>query len=288
MANKGKRRTKGRKAMEKKMPEFIYLFIYLNHLKELVCQGKGLVSLECASHDPDWMDQVLQVPPSLFRFGCTAVLPTNCNLFRWRTRADRSCPLCGKPQTTLHVLNNCVPQLDKYTWRHDSVLQAIAGFVAQHLESDSVKLLVDLHGHRNYYGLFPTSIHITTQRPDILLINQALKQIALVELTMCAEENIDSAARRKKCKYQVLTDELVHLGWHASFLSIEIGSRGNMRDSLSRTMSHLVKDCLLGEYKKADFKAFSLRCSTISLRASYMIWLTRGTAALPEAQPLLS
>jgi len=261
------------------------------HLKELVCQGKGLAALECASHDPDWMDQVLQVPPSLFRFGCTAlldVLPTNCNLFRWRKRADRNCPLCGRPQTTLHVLNNCVPQLGKYTWRHNSVLQAIVAFMAQHLPTDGgVRALVDLEGHRFHYGVFPTSIHITAQRPDILFINGAAKKICLVELTMCAEENIDSAARRKKCKYQALTDELNYVGWDASFLSIEIGSRGNMRDSLSRTLSRLVKIGLLGKFKPAEFKPFSVHLSTITLRASYMIWLTRSSAAIPDGQPLL-
>ena len=38
------------------------------HLKELVCQGKALAALESASHYRDWMDQVLQVPPSLSGF----------------------------------------------------------------------------------------------------------------------------------------------------------------------------------------------------------------------------
>jgi hypothetical protein len=266
------------------------------HLKELTCQGKALVSLECSSHDPDWMDQILQVPSSLFRFGCEAmldVLPTNCNLFRWRKRADRNCPLCGKPQTTLHVLNNCQPQLDKYTWRHDSVLLAIADFLATHLAGDGVRLLVDLQGHRFSYSLFPAAIYATTQRPDIVFIgptgNDGKPRITLVELTMPAEENIEAAARRKKCKYQPLTDGLRSppLCYSAEFLSIEIGSRGTMTDSLSRTLARLVKRGHLEKFKPADFKQFSMRCSSIALRASYMIWLTRGSAAMPDKQPLL-
>jgi hypothetical protein len=259
-------------------------------LKELTIQGKGLAALECADHDPDWMDQVLQVAPSLFRFGCMSlldVLPTNCNAFRWRKTADRRCALCGRPQTTLHVLNNCVPQLGKYSWRHDSVLLAIAGFMVDHAVGDHVQLLVDLDGHKLRYKVLPTWIHITTQRPDIVLVNRDKKSISLVELTMCAEENIDSAARRKKCKYQRLTDELDGLGWDVEFLSIEIGSRGNMRDALSATMSALVKIGHLGKYKKAEFKDFSLRCSMITLRASFMIWLTRESASIPDDQPLL-
>ena len=157
------------------------------HLKELVCQGKALAALESASHDPDWMDQVLQVPPSLFRFGCTSlldVLPTNCNLFRWRKRADRNCPLCGRPQTTLHVLNSCASQLDKYTWRHIIVLLAIADFLVTHLAEGDVKLLVDLPGHRCHYNVIPTSIYMTAQRPDIVFIDRsgAKPAITLVEL----------------------------------------------------------------------------------------------------------
>ena len=260
------------------------------HLSELVIQGKGLTALECASHDPDWMDQVLQVSPTLFRFGCTAlldVLPTNCNLFRWRKRADKFCPLCSWPQTTLHVLNNCVPQLDKYAWRHDSVLQAIVSFVLQHL-SDGLRLLVDLDGHPNRYKLFPTAIHITTQRPDIVLIDETAKQVALIELTMPAEENIVAAAQRKQVKYRELTDELHLAGWPTLLCTIEIGSRGNMRDSLSRAMAALRKTKFVRKYEAAAFKSLSMRCSMIALRASYMIWLTRGSADLPETQPLLS
>ena len=262
------------------------------HLKELPCQGKALVALESSSHDPDWMDQVLQVAPSLFRFGCTSlldVLPTNCNLFRWNKRADRNCPLCGRPQTTLHVLNNCASQLDKYTWRHNSVLLAIADFLGVHLAGDKVKLLVDLPGHRFHYSIFPPAIYTTAQRPDIVIIDEsgAKPAITVVELTMPAEENIDAAARRKKCKYQNLCDELFHVGWNCEFLSIEVPSRGNMGDSLSRTLSRLVKRGHLTKFKTADFRTFSKRCSTIALRASHMIWLTRGSATIPDNQPLL-
>ena len=83
------------------------------------------------------------------------------------------------------------------------------------------------------------------------------------------------------------TDELDHIGWNSEFLSIEVPSRGNMCDSLSRTLAQLVKRGHLDKYKPTDFKAFSKRCSTIALRASYMIWLTRGSATIPDNQPLL-
>ena len=259
------------------------------HLKQLIVQGKALAALECASHDPDWMDQVLQVSPTLFRFGCRAlldVLPTNCNLFRWRKRADKLCPLCCKPQTTFHVLNHCNPQLDKYSWRHDSVLQAIVGFMLQHL-ADRVQLLVDLDGHPNAYRLFPPAIFVTTQRPDIVLVDEAAKRIALVELTMPAEENIVKAADRKEKKYQGLANELGFAGWSALLCTVEVGSRGAMRDALSSALAALRKTKLLRKFASSEMRAVSLRCSFIALRASYMIWLTRGTAELPKNLPLL-
>jgi hypothetical protein len=259
-----------------------------DHVGTLVCQGKALQLLECASHDRDWMDQVLQVPSSLFRFGCMAllnVLPTNSNLFRWSKRSDKHCALCGRIETTLHVLNNCQATLDKYTWRHNSVLQAIARFVSSHKAGD-YQLLVDLPDHPSRYDLFPPSVYVTAQRPDMVFLND--RAICLVELTVPAEENVDKAADRKKCKYQSMVDELNLLGYRTELLTIEIGSRGNHRDSLSRSLSRLVKGGWLDKYPKADLHELSTRVSRIALSASFTIWLTRKTAAMPPFQPLLS
>jgi len=212
-------------------------------------------------------------------------LPTFCNMFRWSKRADRSCPHCGRPQTTLHVLNNCPLTLDKYTWRHDSVLRIIVNFVSEHLV-DSVQLHVDLAGHVRQYELFPPLLCPTLQRPDIVLFDEGSRRVALIELTVPAEENIDSAARRKKCKYKELVKSIEE-SWDVDFLSVEIGSRGNMLDSLSRTCSTLVRRGLLGRYTPARFKSLSILCSIVSLRASFMIWLTRHTPTMPKHQLLL-
>lgn len=259
------------------------------HIQSLSVQGKALSTLQCASHDPDWMDQVLQVPSSLFKFGMCSlldVLPTNCNAYRWNKRADRSCPHCGRPQTTLHVLNNCPLTLDKYTWRHDSVLRTIVNFVSEHLV-DSAQLHVDLEGHPRHYALLPPLLCQTLQRPDIVLFDEGSRRVALVELTVPAEENIDSAARRKKCKYKELVKSIEE-SWDVEFVSIEIGSRGNMLDSLSCACSTLVRRGLLRRYTFDRFKSLSILCSIVALRASFMIWLTRLTPAMPKQQLLLS
>ncbi len=260
-----------------------------DHVKHLVIQGKALSALECAAHDRDWMDQVLQIPPSIFRFGCEAmldVLPTNCNLFRWKKRSDRCCPLCGLPQTTLHVLNNCYPVLAKYSWRHNSILNAIAGFLI-HLRPDETRFLVDLPGNRFHYTLFPPDLCITTQRPDIVLLNASTKLVCVVELTTPVEENIDKAAARKDVKYQGLIDDLAQAGWSAELFTIEVGSRGGMRDSLSKALSRLAKLSLIKRFSKPDLHSLSTRCSRIALRCSYMIWLTRNSASMVPNMPLL-
>jgi len=260
-----------------------------SHVEALVCQGKALRTLvTAATHDRDWLDQMLQVPESRFRFGLMAlldVLPTNSNLFRWDQRADNRCGLCGQPETTLHVLNNCQVTLGKLTWRHNSVLQAIVRFVLAHA-SGEFRVLVDLPDHPQHYEVFPPSICVTTQRPDLVFIRG--RDICVIELTVPLEDNMRAAIDRKRDRYRRLVDDLSFGGYRAELVTIEVGSRGNLGDSLSKALAGFVKGGWLAKVSTAERHEFTTRVSHIALSASFLIWLSRKTATLPSTIPLLS
>ena len=84
----------------------------------------------------------------LLRAGCDT-LSTPMNLARWNIITDPRCALCQAPQpTTNHILTGCPAALDqdRYTWRHDSVLQVLVHGLQQHLP-EIFKLYADLPGY---------------------------------------------------------------------------------------------------------------------------------------------
>jgi hypothetical protein len=79
------------------------------------------------------------------------MLPTFTNLRRWGKRASVNGQLCGNmvKQTLFHVLVHCKHTLDqgRLTWRHNSVLNHIAGCLKSALVGKStVELYCDLDG----------------------------------------------------------------------------------------------------------------------------------------------
>ena len=56
-------------------------------------------------------------------------LPHLSNMFTWGLAKTKFCPLCNNIQSLLHVITGCALSLDRYTWRHDSVLNYIASFL---------------------------------------------------------------------------------------------------------------------------------------------------------------
>ena len=75
-----------------------------------------------------WQSLMKNVPSNISCFSRKALsfcLPNNTNLFRWKLKENESCPKCSNKETQLHVLSNCTSYLDRYKWRHDSILNSI-------------------------------------------------------------------------------------------------------------------------------------------------------------------
>ena len=95
--------------------------------------------------------------------------------------------------------SGCQHYLDRFTWRHDSILK----FLARTFQAVSnCKLLVDLPGFES-----PSIITGDDYRPD-LLITTSDKRLYIVELTVGYESNLENNVNRKKTKYKDLIKQL--------------------------------------------------------------------------------
>ena len=92
-----------------------------------------------------WQSLLGRLPTAIHNF-ChrylIVSLANNTNLYKWKLANSSQCDLCDNPQTQKHVFNNCVPALERYTWRHNSILRSLFNHIIQKLSS-TFKLYVD-------------------------------------------------------------------------------------------------------------------------------------------------
>jgi hypothetical protein len=104
------------------------------------------------------------------------LLPSFTNL-RWGKHTSVNCQLCGNmvKQTLFHVLVHCKHTLDqgRLTWRHNSVLNHIAGCVKSALVGKSlVELYCDLDGLQAPGSRsIPADVMVQAQKPDLVIID---------------------------------------------------------------------------------------------------------------------
>ena len=210
-----------------------------NHLDTLAVQSKfkDIILLEAGCKI--WTRIQAGLPAGQLSFMLKAgsdCLPTPLNLCRWRIQTDPKSPLCLWPKpTSAHILNGCSTALNqgRYTWRHDSVLQAIARSVKAVLNSTQ-RLYANLPGLRacsNPPATIPINLSTSSDRPDLVIVSGS--DLTILELTIPANnmENIKNARDRKMTKYQQLIADLDSHPDTTSVkyttLEIEIGSLGH-------------------------------------------------------------
>ena len=172
-----------------------------------------------------WASVLVYLPDELMKFALNSAvdtLPHNANLHLWKKRGDDRCPLCGDRQTLIHVLNICPVALKarRFNLRHDAVLEIITETISTCLTTTE-KMSSDL----SEYG-FPHHIVPTTLRPDIVWWDESKKRLLLIELTISFETSFDSAAERKRAKYEDLQRRAQRAGYHTTIITLEVGSRG--------------------------------------------------------------
>ena len=254
-------------------------------LDKLSVQRKFRDACSLENENGVWNRIMGSLPPGQLSFLLRAVsdtLPTPLNLRRWRFRTDFKCHLCGSVHpTVLHILNACPTALNqgRFTWRHDSVLNALVHGIRSVLPKDE-KLYADLPGLRacdNPPATVPQNIVATSARPDMVIIRE--KKVLLVELTVPynSPESLRNARKRKETKenYQLLLSELDSLGFTASLTTLEIGALGHSLPQAHSDIKHLVPYL---EKKRArqlfdDAGRISITCSHALFRArSELTW----------------
>jgi hypothetical protein len=127
------------------------------------------------------------------------------------------------------------------TWRHNSVLNHIAGCLKSALVGKSmVELYCDSDGLQALGGgSISADVMVQAQRLDLVIVDWLVHgrcRIALVELTFPWDTDAKRAKERKTARYADLKEELSNQGWDCSLFLIEVGARRHIVKS--------VKDCL--------------------------------------------
>ena len=110
-----------------------------------------------------WSTCHFKLPKKIFNFTIRYInnsLPTRRNLQKWGLTSPSECSFCLSAESLLHAVAGCSPYFDRFTWRHDSILQ----FIANNLPSQHIQnIYADLPSFPN-----PPVITGDDYRPDLL------------------------------------------------------------------------------------------------------------------------
>ena len=243
-------------------------------------QGEMLKLLEEEGQDVSWKATIHRVPRGVMAFAIRAgtnSLATPDNLARWGKPVNTKCNMegCNATCTLGHLLSACPKSLDRFTFRHDSVLQHLLNSIVRR-KKEGVSVYADLSGWRVNGGTVPHEMALTEQKPDLVIIDKSVKpvKILLVELTVPwdTSQSFQAALDRKTAWYERLTEDLRQGGYDVRNLPLEIGCRGviNLRNAANlEYICNLVGIRAIQELKGA--------LGRIALIGSYRIWLARNS-----------
>ena len=147
-------------------------------------------------------------------------LPSKSNLYRWKITEDNQCFPCHHMQTQLHVLSNCEKCLNRYTWRHDSVLVSLLQQFSKILKTSSK---INCDSNKSQYNI--TSPLFATERAGIAILDG--DEMTVIELTISFETNtlklreykikqckdLKSQLLQPVSKFKVLLSKITSLGF---------------------------------------------------------------------------
>ena len=213
-----------------------------------------------------WQCLVRNLPSNIFQFCRRALilsLPNNSNLLRWKITVSGNCGMCNKLQTQLHTLSNCSSQLDRFKWRHDSVLRCIYNFFLPPCLKNSCKLFIDCPE----LGLQSPSELFQTLRPDIVIQNE--NEITAIELTICYETNTSKSRSYKQTRYKHLESDLRQPCSKFTTIYLEITTLGFMTSNTGDFLK-------LAKKVDVDVDRLIYKCGEVCIRSSYYIFCRRN------------
>ena len=192
-------------------------------------------------------------------------LSTRKNLSRWGLASNIGCSFCLYPETLLHVVAGCQSYLERFTWRHNSILN----FPAKTLQSTNVaQLYADLPGFK-----CPSIITGDTFRPDLLLLTRN-KSLYVVELTVGFETNLHNNVDRKNAKYLCLIKDLRQSRKFTSvnFVNLSVSSLGIFDKECYSLLQMLNGIGLDKKYQEYCLK----KITSLAIRTTYYIFCRRN------------
>ena len=267
---------------------------FVSQSEKLVVQGDFLKLLDQEDLDVTWKSYIYGVPRGVMSFAMrssTNTLATPDNLKRWKKTRSDNCLMCQKPNTfpqkcTLHhVLNNCKAFLDnRYVWRHDSIVTYIVETLKLD-KPDQLDIFADIEGHRVNGLTLPSTVVVTGQRPDIVMVDRSTTPptVWLFELSVSFERNIEAANTRKHNRYSSLAEDIKESGYTCNNIPFEVGSRGHLTLSNRSNLTTLHQ---VGR-PQTKLKTFLQIISKIALLCSYSIYLSRNDTGWSDPPPLL-
>lgn len=150
-----------------------------------------------------WQSLIKKLPSNIFSFVRKSLifcLPNKSNLFRWKLIENNLCSLCNNVETQLHVLSNCPSYLNRYTWRHDSILKTLLRKISK-CKYNNIQIYADCV---DFQYSCPSEL-FETKRPDIVLLFN--NRVIVIELTVCFETNTEKSRIYKQTRYENLKQE---------------------------------------------------------------------------------
>ena len=106
---------------------------------------------------------------------------------------------------------------------HLQAQQSLAG----HYQPAGPKQIQDIQGQTIGEGTIPPDILVTSEKPDIAIIDPLLKLVTIIELTCPWEERLKQAREHNTNKYAPLIYGIQEQGHAVILIPLEIGVRGD-------------------------------------------------------------
>ena len=236
---------------------------------QLTCQGSffsSVTKFSLSKLNKMWSTAQSKLPKNIFNFTIRYInnsLPTGKNLNRWGISSSPGCTFCLSPESLLHVVAGCQFYLDRFTWRHNSILN----FVANTLQTvNGATLYVDIPGFKS-----PSIITGDTYRPDLLL-SCSNGSLYVVELTVGYETNLENNVKRKKAKYRELVKQLNQDFNEVKFVNLSMSSLGIFALECSSFLEMLANVGLDTKHQTYCIR----RMMNIAIRSTYYIFCRRN------------
>jgi len=236
---------------------------------DLLSQGSffsNITKFSLSSLHSTWSSAHAYLPKNIFNFTIRYInnsLPTRKNLVKWGLSTSSECTFCCSSESLNHVVAGCQFYLDRFTWRHDSILNFITSTLQPVIDRSS--LYADIDGYQN-----PSMITGDQHRPDLLI--KTPDCLYILELTVGFESNLINNAKRKFNKYKLLIETLQKKFKTVKFINLSISSLGVFSTECSSFLEILEEL----DFDKKQKMYIIRKIIQIAIRSTYFIFCKRN------------